>query len=553
MKLTSILILLIPLMAFAQKADLILVNGKVWTVDAARPTAQAVAVVGDRILAVGTTKEIRAFASPSTKVVDLKGRLLLPGFIDNHTHFMSGGFQLQSVDLRYAKNETDFSTRIKERAMKYPERWITGGDWDHDNWPGGNLPTKELIDAYTPSTPVFVNRYDGHMALANSYVLKMAGITKDSPDPPGGTIVKDPRTGEPTGILKDEAMSAVYRHMPDASGEEMEEAALLALAEARKFGLTSIQDMSIASHVKLYRRLHAAGKLTARFYCRLPIGQWDDLAGSGITVPFGDEWVRLGSLKAFADGSLGSSTALFFEPFTSDTTTHGLPSDILQDGRLEKWATDADKAGLQLSVHSIGDSANSLILDMFDRIRKANPSRDRRFRVEHAQHVHPKDFARFRELEVIASVQPYHAIDDGRWAEKRIGHERCKTTYPFRTFLDSGVKMCFGSDWTVAPINPLLGIYAAVTRRTTDGANPNGWFPEQKISVKEAVEAYTINNAYAAYEEKEKGSVAAGKLADFAVLSEDIFSIDPVKIEKVEVEMTIVGGKVVYERKVQKR
>ena len=552
MKFTSILILLIPLMAFAQKADLILVNGKVWTVDAARPTAQAVAVVGDRILAVGTTKEIRAFASPSTKVVDLKGRLLLPGFIDNHTHFMSGGFQLQSVDLRYAKNETDFSTRIKERAMKYPERWITGGDWDHDNWPGGNLPTKELIDAYTPNTPVFVNRYDGHMALANSYVLKMAGITKDSPDPPGGTIVKDPRTGEPTGILKDEAMSAVYRHMPDASGEEMEEAALLALAEARKFGLTSIQDMSIASHVKLYRRLHAAVKLTARFYCRLPIGQWDDLAGSGITVPFGDEWVRLGSLKAFADGSLGSSTALFFEPFTSDTTTHGLPSDILQDGRLEKWATDADKAGLQLSVHSIGDSANSLVLDMFDRIRKANPSRDRRFRVEHAQHVHPKDFARFRELEVIASVQPYHAIDDGRWAEKRIGHERCKTTYPFRTFLDSGVKMCFGSDWTVAPINPLLGIYAAVTRRTTDGANPNGWFPEQKISVKEAVEAYTINNAYAAYEEKEKGSVAAGKLADFAVLSEDIFSIDPVKIEKVEVEMTIVGGKVVYERKVQK-
>jgi predicted amidohydrolase YtcJ len=268
----------------------------------------------------------------------------------------------------------------------------------------------------------------------------------------------------------------------------------------------------------------------------------------GIKVPFGDEWVRVGSLKEFADGSLGSSTALFFQPFTSDPSTRGLAMDVVLDGRLEKWALAADKAGLQLSIHAIGDSANSLMLDLFEKITKTNPQWDRRFRIEHAQHIAPKDFERFVKLGVIASVQPYHAIDDGRWAEKRIGHERCKTTYAFRTFLDYGVKMCFGSDWTVAPINPILGIYAAVTRRTTDGANPNGWFPEQKITVAEAIEAYTINCAYAVFEEHEKGSITPGKMADLVVLSDDILTIDPVKIENVGVEMTIVGGKTVYSK-----
>jgi predicted amidohydrolase YtcJ len=256
--------------------------------------------------------------------------------------------------------------------------------------------------------------------------------------------------------------------------------------------------------------------------------------------------VRLGSLKEFADGSLGSSTALFFDPFTSDPGTHGLAMDVVLDGRLEKWGTEADKAHLQLSIHAIGDSANSLMLDLFERIASTNPQWDRRFRIEHAQHIAPKDFQRFAKLNVIASVQPYHAIDDGRWAEKRIGHDRCKTTYPFRTFLDNGVKMCFGSDWTVGPLSPILGIYAAVTRRTTDGANPEGWFPEQKITVREAIDAYTINCAYAAFEEKEKGSISPGKMADFVVLSDDILTIDPVKIEQVAVEMTIVGGRAVF-------
>ena len=545
-----ILLLAVPMALCAQHqpADIVFTNGKIWTVNPQTPTAEAVAIAGGRIISVGSTADVKKHVGSGTQVVDLQGKRMLPGLIDNHTHFMSGGFQLQSVDLRTAKSEAEFAKLIKERAERYPSRWITGGDWDHDNWPGSNLPTKELIDQYTPSTPVFVNRYDGHMALANSYVLKLAGITRQTPDPPDGTIVKDPRTGEPTGVLKDGAMGLVYRHVPDASEQEMIEAARLALAEARRFGLTSIQDMSSAGDLRVYQELKAKGELTARFYSRLPLWQWENLAKTGIKVPFGDEWIRIGSLKSFADGSLGSSTALFFEPFTSDPGTRGLAMDIVQDGRLEKWAIGADKAGLQLSIHAIGDSANSLILDMFAKIIKENPERDRRFRIEHAQHIHPKDFKRFAHLGVYASVQPYHAIDDGRWAEKRIGHERCKTTYAFRSFLDNGVKMCFGSDWTVAPLNPLLGIYAAVTRRTIDGATPQGWFPEQKITVKEAIEAYTMNNAYAAYEENEKGSITVGKLADLVVLEEDILSIDPVKIEKVKVAMTILGGKVVYDR-----
>lgn len=535
--------------AESQVAEIVFTNGNVRTVDRANPRAEAVAILGSKILAVGTSSGLKQYVGKSTKVIDMKGKLMLPGFIDNHTHFSSGGFQLQNVDLRYARNEGEFARLIKERAEKFPTRWISGGDWDHDSWPGGNLPTKDLIDKYSPNTPVFVNRYDGHMALANSVAMKLAGVTRETPDPLGGTIVRDHRTGEPTGVLKDAAMGYVYKIMPDPSFDELLDAIRLALAEARKLGVTSIQDISSSSDLKAYQTLETKGELTARFYCRLPIGQWEQLAKAGNRVPFGNEWVCTGSLKAFADGSLGSSTALFFEPFTSDPTTKGLASDILLDGRLEQWSLDADKAHLQLSIHAIGDSANSRILDLFERAVKENPSWDRRFRIEHAQHIHSKDFRRFAQLGVIASVQPYHAIDDGRWAEKRIGHNRCKTTYPFRTFLDNKVMICFGSDWIVAPLNPLLGIYAAVTRRTLDGANPGGWFPEQRISVVEAIEAYTINNAYAAFEEREKGSITPGKLADLVVLSEDIVAIDPARIEKVQVDLTVVGGKVVFEKK----
>jgi hypothetical protein len=360
--------------------------------------------------------------------------------------------------------------------------------------------------------------------------------------------VRGATSGEPTGVLKDAAMDAVWKLIPDPNEEQMLEAAKLALAEARKFGLTGIQDMSSDADVRVYRKLREAGELTVRFYSRLPISTTDNIMRRGLHVGSGDEWIRLGSVKGFADGSLGSSTALFFEKFLNENT-FGLGSDVLLNGSLEKWGTAADKAGLQLSIHAIGDSANSLMLDLFERIVKQNPKWDRRFRIEHAQHIHSRDFLRFARLGVIASVQPFHAIDDGRWAEKRIGHERCKTTYAFASFLKNGVKMCFGSDWTVAPLNPMLGIYAAVTRRTTDGVNPNGWFPEQRISVPEAIEAYTINNAYASFEENEKGSITVGKFADFVILTDDILAIDTIKIETTQIVTTVVDGKVVYQRK----
>jgi predicted amidohydrolase YtcJ len=546
-----IALLCFPVILFSQQfADIVFTNGKIWTVDPAKPEAEAVAVFRGRILAVGSSAEMKRWTGKSTKVVDLKKRRMLPGFIDNHTHFMSGGFQLQSVDLRTAKDEKAFARIINERAMARPGRWITGGDWDHDLWKSGNLPSKEMIDSVTKNTPVFVNRYDGHMALANSVVLKLAGITKETPDPPGGTIVRDPKTGEPTGLLKDEAMSPIWGLIPSPSDEEMLNAARIALAEARRFGVTSIQDMAYSNgerDIKTYAALERSGELTSRMNCVAFISNWKHLSLSGIEMPFGNEMISLGSLKAFVDGSLGSSTALFFEKFLNENT-YGLPMDVVTDGRLEQWATSADSARLQLRVHAIGDSANSLMLDMFERIIQNNPHWDRRFRVEHAQHIHPKDFQRFTRLGVIASVQPYHAIDDGRWAVSRIGHERCRTTYPFRSFLDSGVKLTFGSDWTVGPLNPLLGIYAAVTRRTIDGANPNGWYPEQKITVKEAIECYTINNAYAAFEEEMKGSITPGKLADFTLLSDDILTIDPVKIETVKVVLTVLGGNIVFEQ-----
>lgn len=529
-------------------ADLVLIHGKVWTVDKAQPTAQAVAIRGDRIVAVGSDAEVQALVGPKTRKLDLRGKLLLPGFIDGHAHFISGGFQLLGIDLRPARNEQAFIDRIKAHVRRYPGRWITGGDWDHESWPGARLPHKTLIDSITQDTPVFVSRLDGHMGLANSAALKAAGIDRNTPDPPGGAIVRDPATGEPTGILKDEAMSAVYALVPDASEAEVMEAAHAALELARQCGVTSIQDISSGRDVAIYQKLLNRGELTARIDCRLPIHQLEEHAALGIHAHFGNNMIQIGALKAFADGSLGSSTALFLAPYAGTKDVYGLPMDIVLDGRMQKWCLEADRNGLQLSVHAIGDSANRYMLDVFEKCVRENPRRDRRFRLEHAQHIAAADIPRFAKLGVIASVQPYHTIDDGRWAHKRIGTDRCREAYPFRSFLDQGVKVCFGTDWTVAPMNPLWSIYGAVTRRTLDGLNPDGWIPEEKISVAEAIECYTINCAYATYEETCKGMIKTDYLADLVVLSDDIFTIAPEKIWDVQVDCTILGGKVVYER-----
>jgi predicted amidohydrolase YtcJ len=535
------------------EADLVIINAGVRTMDARRPTAEAVAVVGNRVAAVGTSEEMKRLAGARTRLIDAGGALVLPGFNDAHVHFLSGGFQLASVDLRDAGTPREFAERIRRFVEKLPKgRWVTGGDWDHERWPEVNgaapLPTKELIDAFTPETPVFVNRLDAHMALANSLALRLAGVTRETPDPPGGLIVRDPRTGEPTGVLKDAAMSFVYRKIPAPTFEEKLAAARAATAHAASLGVTSVQDVSAGADVGVYQTLLERGELKTRVYAVAPLPGWERLKNVGVRRAFGGDMLRVGGLKGFADGSLGSTTALFFEPYLDAPNTSGLPGDeMFPEGAMLKRVEGADAAGLQVMIHAIGDRANDQILSLYAQVARAHGERDRRFRIEHAQHLRAEEIQEFARQQVVASMQPYHAIDDGRWAERRIGRERARGTYAFRSLLDAGVRLAFGSDWTVAPLDPLLGVYAAVTRRTLDGRNPAGWVPEQKITVEEAVRAYTTGSAYAEFTDHHKGSLAPGQLADLVILSQDIFRIDPVEIEKTRVRLTIVDGRIVYE------
>ncbi len=521
---------------------------------------EAVAVRDGRIAAIGSTAEIRKLAAPSTRTIDLGGKRVVPGFNDSHVHFLDGGRNLASVQLRDAKSEDELRERIAAFAKKAPRgRWILGGDWDHENWSPARLPTRQLIDAVTPDHPVFVNRLDGHMALANSAALKLAKITRDTPNPPGGMIVKDAK-GEPTGVLKDAAMGAVEKVIPPMSDDEMATALRAAMKYAAENGVTSVQDMSASPDVlRVYQKLKSAGALTVRVYGCQPLAQWERLSALGVRQGFGDEFLKIGCLKGFADGSLGSTTALFFKPYVDEPNTAGLASEeMIPERKIFDRILAADAAGLQINIHAIGDRANRQILNMYEEVEKKNGARDRRFRIEHAQHLDAFDIPRFGlakgsgmtagKLGVVASMQPYHAIDDGRWAEKRIGPERVKGTYAFRSLLDAGAVLAFGSDWFVAPMEPLMGIYAAVTRRTLDEKNPTGWVPTQKITVSEAVRAYTYGSAYASFDEKAKGTIEPGKLADLAVLSTDILSVEPVQIAKARVVMTIVGGRVVFER-----
>jgi predicted amidohydrolase YtcJ len=529
-------------------ADLIVTNAKIWTVDKARPQAEALAVLGDRIVAVGSSTDVDAWHGPQTKVVDAKGKLLLPGFNDAHTHFVDGGSQLQEVQLKDAATPEEFARRIGERAKTTPKgEWITGGNWDEQRWSPPELPTKELVDPVTPTTPVWVTRYDGHESLANSVTLRLANITAKTADPPGGQIVRDAQ-GNPTGVLRDAAQDLVVKVMPPLSHARRLRAIHQALDHAASLGVTSVQDMNpLYEDVKVFAELEDKGELTTRIYAAPMETDWKDQAKIGIRRAFGTPLLRMGAVKGYADGSLGSETAYFFDPFTDNPQSHGLLSDEMHPpSAMLQRLKGADAAGLQICIHAIGDRGISMILDIFEQIEKANGKRDRRWRIEHAQHMAEKDFARFARLGVIASVQPYHAIDDGRWAEKRIGPDRIKRTYAFRTFLNHGVRLAFGTDWPVAPLSPMWSIYAAVTRATLDGKNPEGWVPEQKLTVAEAVEAYTLGSAYAEFQEKEKGSITPGKLADFVVVSDDIFKIPPAAIRNVKVEATYLGGKLVY-------
>jgi predicted amidohydrolase YtcJ len=550
------LLLLMPLalsliVGVQPAADMVLLNGKIWTVNRTQPEAEALACLGNRIIGVGSNQEIRKWIGPNTRVIDLGGKRAVPGFNDAHVHLFSGGAGISSVQLRDARTPEEFRNRIRDYAAKLPKgRWILNGNWDHENWSPARLPTRQLIDDVTPDNPVFINRLDGHMALANSLALKLAGVTRETADPPGGNIVRG-SDGEPAGVLKDAAMNFVSRVIPNPGDDEIADAIRAAMRYAAENGVTSVQDMSASPDIlAAYQKLLNNDELTVRVYGHQPLPEWERLSRAGVRAGFGSERLKIGGLKGFADGSLGSTTALFFEPYLDDPKTSGLPSDeMIPESKMLKNILDADGAGLQIAVHAIGDKANKAILDLFADVEKRNGRRDRRLRIEHAQHLRPEEIKRFGSQRVIASMQPYHAIDDGRWAENRIGPERAKGTYAFRSLLDAGAILAFGSDWFVAPMEPLMGVYAAVARRTLDGKRPNGWVPEQKITVAEAVEAYTLGSAYASFDEKSKGSIEVGKLADIAVLSDDIFRIKPEEIEKAKVVMTIFDGKVIYEKK----
>lgn len=555
MKIVSLLtlLLLVPVPGQSQNrpaADLVVTNARIWTVDSSRPTAEAVAVIGDRIVAVGSSTEMDRWRGSSTEVIDAGGRLLLPGFNDAHVHFVHGSAQLTNVQLKDARSVQEFAQRIGDYAKTQKAgAWIVGGNWDDQAFDRPRMPTKADIDAVTPGHPVFVSRYDGHMALANSLALKLAGVTAKTRDVPGGVIVRD-ASGEPTGVLKDAAMNFVAKVIPDRSHEARLELVRAGLRHAASLGVTSVQDMNASyADVAAYADLESRDELTTRFYVAPNETLWEDQAKLGLRRAFGSHFLRIGALKGFADGSLGSSTAYFFEPFSDQPANRGLLADeMIPLSAMRERLTKADAAGLQLCIHAIGDRGISTVLDLFADVVKANGARERRFRIEHAQHMAAKDFKRFADLGVIASMQPYHAIDDGRWAEMRIGKDRSRRTYAFRTFLDNGVRLAFGTDWYVAPLNPMESVYAAVTRATLDGKNPQGWFPEEKITVEEAVAAYTIGSAYAEFQERDKGSITAGKLADFVILSDDIFTIRKEAIKDVRVVKTVVGGKLIYSR-----
>ena len=542
--------------------DLALVNGRIWTGNPSAPEAEAVAIAGDRIAAVGTTVDVSTRAG-KVELVDLGGHFVVPGFIDTHVHFLDGGFRLASVQLRDAATRAEFATRIETFAATVPAgTWITGGDWDHTRW-GGELPRRDWIDAVTREHPVWVSRLDGHMALANSAALRAAGVTRDVVDIPGGEIVRD-AAGELTGLLKDNAMQLVASKVPPPGDALTDRALDAAMRHVAAQGVTSVHSMGSWDDLEVFARAAAGqpgapasagsarpdgGRLTTRIYAAVPLNTWKRLQDMMASKRFGPDgrgnaWLRIGALKGFVDGSLGSHTAAFHEPFTDAPADRGLFVNTPED--LYTWIVGADKAGLHVLVHAIGDRANTTLLDIYERVARENGLRDRRFRIEHAQHLTTADLPRFAALGVLPSMQPYHAIDDGRWADRVIGPVRSRTTYAFRSLLDARAKLAFGSDWFVAPPTPLEGIYAAVTRRTLDDKHPHGWVPEQKITIDEALTAYTSSAAYASFEEHEKGVIAPGMLADLTVIDRDLRKIPAHDIRRARIVRTIVGGKTVF-------
>ena len=518
------------------KADLIITNANIWTGNTDSPKAEAMAVKADTILAIGSLDDIHKFKGSDTEIKDVGGKFITPGFIDTHVHLLMGGNSLLSVQLRDANTKQEFIDRISGFTnMIKPGQWIVEGNWDHTLW-GGELPNKDWIDEFTGDNPVAIYRMDGHMILANSAALKIAGIDKNSADVENGEIVKN-ADGTPTGILKSEAMYLVLNKIPKLTDSEKEEALNAAQDYLVSQGVTTVHDVDSLGGYKILDKMNSNKQLKVRVYAADPLKYWKAVSKDTKDI----KWLKNGLMKGFVDGSLGSHTAAFDEPYSDKQDDNGL--FIVDVDSLNSWISSADKKQLQITVHAIGDRANSTILNIYDSVVQNNGKHDRRLRIEHAQHLNIEDINRFSKLDVITSMQPYHAIDDGRWAEELIGPERIKTTYAFKSLLDANTTMVFGSDWPVAPASPLYGMYAAVTRRTLDGNNSDGWVPEQKINVEQALTAYTKDAAYSSFDEDIKGTLEPGKLADFVILSENLLQVEPTTLKDVKVLETYVGGK----------
>jgi predicted amidohydrolase YtcJ len=530
--------------AFAAETplDCAIVGGSIWT-GSSRVRADAIGIVGDRIAAVGADA-VKARMAASTRVVDLKGAFAMPAFTDNHTHFLMGSVALPRPDLLEVKSRAEFVARIAAAVKAQPDRWLLGGPWDEQRF-GGQLPTREWIDVVSPNTPVALPRTDLHSYFCNSLALKLAGITRDTPDPAGGVVVRDAR-GEPTGVVKDNAKTLVDRVVPPLTHAQQEAALRDGIAHGLRNGFAQVHvpDPFDWDCFDTVRRLRAKGETDMRFYNFVPLRDWEKMAALVRDEGRGDDWVRWGACKALVDGSLGARTALFREPYTDDPHTRGVR--VMQLDELREKVIAAERAGLHVTVHAIGDEANDDILDVYAEAVKLNGERDRRFRIEHAQHVRPATIPRFAQQKVIASVQPYHAIDDGRWAVKRIGEKRLNGTYAFASMMKSGATVTFGSDWPVAPLSAMEGIYAAVMRETIDGANPTGWLPDQKVTVEQSLVAYTVNNAFAGFQDDRAGRIAPGFLADIVVLDRDPTRIGPETLPQTQVLRTIVGGRERY-------
>ncbi|TAN21852.1 MAG: amidohydrolase [Acidobacteria bacterium] len=534
---------------------LILLHGNVWTGSLSQPHAEALAIAGTTIAALGTNAEIESLAPAGCPRLDLAGRRVLPGFNDAHVHFYMGGAGLAGVQLRTARSAEEFRDRLAAFAKSVPEgEWILGGFWDEANWEQPELPTRDLVDDVTPRHPVFVRGMAGHMSFANSLALRLARA-ESTPDVPGGVIVRDAQ-GRATGVLMEAAQTLVERAIPVPSVKQVRGALLAAQRHALTHGVTSIQDMGVVGSQRLaltgrilqvYQDLLHSGELQMRVSFHLPLPEFREHLDAALSTAAGQK-LRVDAIKSFSDGGLGSSTAWFLDDYSHRPGWRGLPSEEMSDPKtMLRNLFDADRAGLRLAVHAIGDRANRTVLDMYAALATSEGYRDRRWRIEHAQHLHPDDIGRFAELGVIASVQPYHCMDDARWAEAHIGPERAKGTYAFRSLLDAGARLACGSDWFVAPLDPLAGLYAAVTRRVT-GASQETWHPEQAITLTEALHGYTSGSAFASGEESVKGTLSPGKLADLVVLSSDIFVLDAGHIRDVQVELTICNGEVVYQR-----